>query len=440
MNQLINDMKLWQRAFLWLLVLAPFFFASYNFATWYTSQLDFVGSYYFQWEKNIPVIPWTIIPYWSIDLFYGISLFICTTKQELNAHGKRLLTAQVIAVISFIAFPLMFSFNRPDITGTTGAMFDVLYSFDKPFNQAPSLHITLLIILWDVYVRHLSLVFRVICHFVSILILISVLTTYQHHFIDIPSGFLLGLFCIWLWPNNKESPIKTFKFSLDPRRLKMAGFYIIGTIFATSIALYFEGLVLLFLWPAWSMLMVASCYLFFGDNGFQKNGKGKLSYAAYWMLLPYLIAARINAYLWTRKYATANLIVDDVYLGRFPSEKYILKNNYSTVIDLTAEFNAPDTNVEWISIPCLDLVSPEKNKLIQAALSIENALGKGPVLVCCALGYSRSALSIILWLVMSKRTETIQKAVEQIKFIRPNIVIKKSDYNHLKKALLLSLG
>jgi hypothetical protein len=28
------------------------------------------------------------------------------------------------------------------------------------------------------------------------------MTTYQHHFIDIPTGFLLGLLCLWLWPRE----------------------------------------------------------------------------------------------------------------------------------------------------------------------------------------------------------------------------------------------
>ena len=33
-----------------------------------------------------------------------------------------------------------------------------------------------------------------------VLIGASVLTTYQHHFIDLPTGFALGWLCVWLWP------------------------------------------------------------------------------------------------------------------------------------------------------------------------------------------------------------------------------------------------
>ena len=113
-----------------------------------------VGSVVFAWERRIPFLPWTIIPYWSIDILYGISLFVCTSERELDTHARRLLTAQVIAVTCFILFPLTFTFARPEADGLAGLLFDSLGRFDKPFNQAPSLHIALLVILWDRYARH----------------------------------------------------------------------------------------------------------------------------------------------------------------------------------------------------------------------------------------------------------------------------------------------
>ncbi len=137
-------------------------------------------------------MPWTIIPYWSIDVLYGISLFVCTTRRELDTHAFRLLTAQVIAVTCFILFPLTFTFARPDVDGVSGLLFDSLGKFDKPFNQAPSLHIALLIILWDRFARHVPVWARWVLHGWFALIGLSVLTTYQHHFIDIPTGMLLG--------------------------------------------------------------------------------------------------------------------------------------------------------------------------------------------------------------------------------------------------------
>src|SRR5882724_8274605 len=88
----------WRRAILWLAFLGPFFFASYGLANYLASQHSDVGAVVFEWERQIPFIPWTIIPYWSIDLLYAISVFLCTSRAELDAHARRLLTCQIGAV------------------------------------------------------------------------------------------------------------------------------------------------------------------------------------------------------------------------------------------------------------------------------------------------------------------------------------------------------
>ena len=138
----------WRRALLWLALLGPFFFASYGFANWMAGRHAELPVMAFGWETQIPFVPWTIVPYWSIELFYAISFFLCRRRLELDRHALRLFSAQLIAVTCFLLWPLRFSFERPEIDGVCGWLFDVLLGFDKPFNQAPSLHIVLLIVLW----------------------------------------------------------------------------------------------------------------------------------------------------------------------------------------------------------------------------------------------------------------------------------------------------
>ena len=145
----------WRRAALWLAGLAPFFYLTYGTANRLASLRPAMPAVVFGWERHIPFLDWTILPYWSINLFYGASLFVCATPAELDRHGRRLLTAQVIAVACFLVVPLRFTFERPKTGGAAGLLFDALTSFDRPFNQAPSLHIALLVILWDLYARHL---------------------------------------------------------------------------------------------------------------------------------------------------------------------------------------------------------------------------------------------------------------------------------------------
>src|SRR6185369_13335509 len=218
----------WKAAALWLAFLGPFFFASYGLANWLAGRRAGVGSIAFDWERHIPFLAWTILPYWSIDLFYAVSPFVCSTRQELSVHVRRLLAAQLLCVACFLAFPLRFSFDRPAADGLFGALFTALAGFDKPFNQAPSLHIALLVILWVRYAAHLGKIERVILHVWFSLIAISVLTTYQHHFLDIPTGLWAGLFCLWLIP---EKPVESGERSREPKRLRLAFTY--GTAGAT---------------------------------------------------------------------------------------------------------------------------------------------------------------------------------------------------------------
>jgi hypothetical protein len=145
----------WVRAICWLLFLTPFFYLSYGAANEIAaSRLD-VPSIVFDWGRQIPFLAWTIVPYWSINAFYGLSLLVCSTRAELDGHARRLVTAQIGAVACFVLFPLKFTFRQPHTTGLPGFLFDALTTFDKPFNQAPSLHIALLVILWKLYARHL---------------------------------------------------------------------------------------------------------------------------------------------------------------------------------------------------------------------------------------------------------------------------------------------
>ena len=190
----------WKRASGWLLFLAPFFLLTYCGSNALAAHRHGVRSIVFQWERHIPFLPWTIVPYWSLDALYVFSVYVCTTRAELTAHARRLITAQAIAVLCFVLFPLQFGFERPNGLGFAGALFHTLWRVDRPFNQAPSLHIALLVIVWRLYATHVRSRARWLLHAWCALIAASVLTTYQHHVFDVPTGALVGWFSIRLWP------------------------------------------------------------------------------------------------------------------------------------------------------------------------------------------------------------------------------------------------
>ncbi|WP_150782528.1 phosphatase PAP2/dual specificity phosphatase family protein [Pseudomonas fluorescens] len=419
-------------AVLWLLLLAPLFFASYGFATWVTSQRNDVGTFVFDWESAMPFLAWTIVPYWTIDLLYGFSLLLPNSRHELKRHALRLLSAQVIAVCCFLLWPLRFTFDRPELDGVFGWLFAVLAGFDKPFNQAPSLHIALLVILWVLYQRHSRGLWRWLVHGWFALIGISVLTTYQHHFIDLPTGALAGWLCVWLWPLEHPSPSSSLRLATDPKRWRLALRYGVGAVIFAIPAFRLGGGWLWLIWPAVALLMVALNYALLDAAGFQKRVDGRLSPPARWLFAPYIAAAWINSRLWTRKQPQPNEVVDNVWLGRLPDTNQLAP--FKAIVDLCAELPLNPRGRVYQSIPVLDLIAPSAEQCLAAAQAIERLRWHGPLLVCCALGYSRSATAVAAWLLHSDRASTVDAAVAMIQAARPDVVVHAAHRQALEAA------
>ncbi|MDQ6802371.1 MAG: phosphatase PAP2/dual specificity phosphatase family protein [Acidobacteriota bacterium] len=412
----------WRRAIAWLLFLGPFFFASYGFANWLASRRAHVGAIVFGWEHAIPFMAWTIVPYWSIDVLYVISIFICTIRNELNRHAQRLLTVQVVSILFFIAVPLRFSFDKPDAHGLFGALFTALGSFDKPFNQAPSLHIGLLVIIWTRFAAHVATRWRWLLHAWMVLIGLSVLTTYQHHFIDLPTGLTVGFIALWALPDDVESPLRQFALTGDRQRKRLAFAYAIGALACAGLA-FLGGAWLWFFWLAAALALVATNYVALGERGFQKGASGQLSVGARGLYAPYLAAAFINSRMWTRRHRQPAEVVDGIWIGRIPGD--LRNSKFASVVDLTAELSCgPFGDRFYRSVPVLDLTVPCSASLHEAAEAIEVARQRGPVLVCCALGYSRSAAAVVAWLLMTHRAETVACAMAIVRKARPAIVLK----------------
>ena len=417
----------WGRALLWLAFLGPFFFATYGLANWLASRRgelgSAVGSVVFDWEHSIPFLPWTIVPYWSIDLFYGLSLFVCASRAGLDVHVRRLLCAQAVAVTCFLLFPLHFTFQRAAMDGVFGWMFDVLMGFDQPFNQAPSLHIALLVILWTLFSRHVSGSWLWILHAWFALIGASVLTTYQHHFIDIPTGLWLGWFCVWLFPNGAPSLLSAARVTSDPCRRALALRYGSAAVAVGVLALLGGGWALWLLWPAGSLALVAAVYAYLGEAAFQKQADGAMSAAAWWLLAPYIAGAWLNSRWWTRSVATADAVVPGVLLGRLPTGIDREPHGAGAIVDMTAELPCVRGGEHYASVPQLDLVPPSVPQIERSVGAIEQAFAYPPVLVCCALGFSRSATAIAAWLLASGRATSLADAIERVRSARPAVVL-----------------
>ncbi|HEU4771178.1 MAG TPA: phosphatase PAP2 family protein [Candidatus Udaeobacter sp.] len=188
--------------------LSALFLVVYGGCNWITAHSENVGTFYFAWERGIPFVPFFILPYMSIDLFFIAAPFVCRTDRELSILVKRIAAAIILAGICFLVFPLRFAFPRPHADGSLGAVFDWFRGMDAPYNLLPSLHAALTLILLDIYLNQLRGFIRVAVMIWFVLIALSPVLTYQHHVIDIVGGFVLAMLCLWLfrWPDFRSLP------------------------------------------------------------------------------------------------------------------------------------------------------------------------------------------------------------------------------------------
>ena len=393
----------WFLALLWLAVLTPFFFLTYGFANSVTAQRAFVPSIVFGWERTVPFLAWTIVPYWTSDLLYGLSLLVCATRRELNTHVKRLVAAQVISVACFLAFPLRCVFERPETHGFFGWLFDVLLGFDKPFNQAPSLHVSLAVILWSRFSTHLQGFWRTAMGAWLALVSLSTMTTYQHQFLDLPTGALAGLLTIALFPDG----------SRDRRgqRLRLATFYASGALLFAAVACKVGSVGWILLWPAAGTLVVVVIYVADWPGAFRQP-------AVRLIAAPYVAAAWMNSRWWTRGEIAAQEIADGVWLGRAPG-----RFDGRSIVNLAAELHIRARGAACTNVPMLDLLTPPQPQLEEGVAAIESFALQRPTLVCCALGYERSASVVAAWLVSTGRAASMEQAVAMIRERRPRVVL-----------------
>ena len=428
-----------------LALVGALFYTSYGLSNHYAASLAYVPEVAFAWERGIPFWAWTIVPYWSLNLMYAAAFFLCRNAREQNRYVARLVSAQIVATTCFMLFPLHFGWPKPPTDGLWGVMFDSLVAFDLPYNQSPSLHIALSIIVGAFYWTRFPKIRLPILLWQS-LITLSVLTTYQHHFIDVPTGALLGWLVLWAIPQHGVSPfrrpfdtqgrLKTSEASFAKtseasfceaktspatrsREIKIAMLYLAGAVLSALPSL-FGGAWLWMLWVSVSLSVVAFAYLTGNAAVFQKQADGRLSAAATVLLLPYLMGVRLNMAYWLRGKAKTAQVRDDVWIGSISG----ISDGLPAVLDVCAEYPHPRYRGAYRVLPLLDMVAPSENDLMQAASLLEELRRQhGKVLTCCALGYGRSAAVVLTWLLVYGGCRDLAQATAELKQARPQMVL-----------------
>ncbi len=401
--------------------LSILFLIVYSGCNWITGQRTHVGSFYFQWERVIPFVPFMILPYMSIDLFFIAAPFLCRTDEELRVFSRRVVAAILIAGLCFLLFPLRFAFPRPHADGWFGAIFDWFRGMDSPFNLLPSLHAALLLLLVDLYARKLRGVFLLAAMTWFFLIGLSPVLTYQHHVIDIVGGFLLAGYCLYFFREQSLAlPV------VVNRRIGL--YYAAGAAIALLMVAIFWPWGILLLWPAIALGIVASAYFGAGPDIFHKTN-GKLPWSTRFVLAPCLLGQYFSLLYYRRQCRSWDEVTPRIWiggkLGRRAANKALLAG-VTSVLDLSAEFSEakPFRNTNYGNIPVLDLTAPTQTQLTEMSEFISNQSRTGTVYVHCKIGYSRSAAAVAAYLIMNGKANTANEAFAIIRQVRPSIVIR----------------
>jgi hypothetical protein len=272
-----------------------------------------VPEIFWPWERHMPFWAWSIVPYWTLNLFYAAAFFCCQNRAQIHRLLQQLLLAQAIAVLCFIAYPLTFTWEKPLTDGLTGRLFSALAGFDQPYNQAPSLHIILTMIIGRFYWYRFAQWARPLWLAWLLLIAVSVLTTYQHHFIDIPTGVLVGCLVLWLlpWQGNQAASFAVFRFPSNPflslpkpkrspAHLRWLWLYASGAVVLSLLAFGLQAAWYGLFWPALALLWLAAVYGHADAAAWQKQVSGKHTLAVSLFALPLRLMYRANMVYWLR--------------------------------------------------------------------------------------------------------------------------------------------
>ena len=411
---------------LWAMIMGLFFFLIYGSTNQISSLTAPHPSYLWSWERQIPFVPELIVPYMSSDLLFVLGFLLAPTRSVIQRLAVRCGLAIVISSIFFVIMPLQFSFPRPQVEGWPTVMFEIL-SLDQPYNQFPSLHISLGFISWYVVRSRLGLVGRLFAVSWLLAIFVSTLLVYQHHAIDLVGGAIMVFVLYWLIPERAPSELK-LNF-VTPRHLHMALRYLIVATIAVVIAFNTGSdqilISMLFGWIAASLLLVSGSYVL-GANGFlrkRREGYAPLIWLLYW---PYLLGSDLNWRYWRTRVPLMSKVAVGIWIGARPGRRdweEIGGNGISSVVDLVPELAGTTPSIlPHTHIPLLDIAIPDPAILDKIARQIDECVEKGGVYVYCALGMSRSVLAVCAWLI--RNGSTTQEALEVLDRARPERVTR----------------
>lgn len=402
----------------WLLYMGGLFFLLYGSANEFAGASAPHLSVVLDWEHSIAFIPAFIVPYMSLDVVFVIVFLLAHTRFELRVLALRTAFIILASVLIFVIFPLQFSYEKP-AADSFGFLFKLLEA-DKPFNQLPSLHVSFTVVFWFSMKSHMpNKGATCLLAIWLILIIISIVFVFQHHFIDLPSGLLMGIVAVYLFKEGRNENL--LNLFMTPRHLKMAIYFLLGS--AIFMVLSFK-VSPLFMYLFISMLSVSLIYAF-GANHFLLANNGPKRSLKWLLFAPYFLGCKLSWYCYKRTLPLCAKVDEGVFVGRHPSfceYKNLDALGITQVINLASELQFNKTALIQHRFNFLDQTIQDPASLHKVVLLIEEKKSEG-IYVHCALGLSRSILVIWAWMIFKGKSHPEIKA--HLTQIRPRFVQSK---------------
>jgi protein-tyrosine phosphatase/membrane-associated phospholipid phosphatase len=419
-------------------LLSLLFVIIYGGTNWFTSRRPDadVKTWYFAGElRLIPYVPLLIIPYMSIDGLFFLAPFLCRDEREMRLFARRIVFSILIAAAFFLFLPLKLQWpQRPRVDGWFGEFVErsctAPFLMEYPHNLFPALHITLCLILSDIYARHTRGIVRALSYAWFALIAVSTILTWQHHLVDVGGGALLAGFAFYLFraPERRREVVTNVRVGCCYAAAAAALVPLAATVWPGGVFL---------LWPAAGLGMTAGAYFGIGPGVFRK-ADGRLPLSTRVVLAPVLIGQYLSLVYYSRRCRARDEVAPGLLVGRVLTEREAasaVRDGVTAVLDLTAEFTeAPSfRKITYRNIPVLDLTAPTCNQLREAVAFLTREIAKGTVYLHCKIGFSRSAAVAGAYLLASRQAATVDEAISRLRRARPSIVIRPEAVHALRE-------
>jgi len=412
--------------------LSLLFIVVYGTTNWLASLRPDVPVFFFNWERSIPFVPFFILPYLSIDLFFVAAPFICRSIGELRTLALRVVAAIAVAGLCFVIVPLRCAFPPVTLHGWFGNVFASFLALDRPDNLLPSLHAALGLILFHLYFRRTRGFARTAICVWFFLIALSPLLTHQHQVADIVTGMALAGYCFYAIRAEREPR------NLVRPRCDLAMLYLGAAIPLFAAAAFDPKRWAILGWIAISLVLVSAAYFGMGPRIFRKRADGTMPLSSFFAVGPCILGQFLSLLYYRGKISAYTRITPAALIGRRPNQREaaeLCESGVTAVLDLGAELPEVPAlrSLNYLCVPILDLTAPTPEQLDLAARFISAEAESGQVYVHCKIGYSRSAAAIAAYLLFSQQAKTVTEAIALIRQLRPGIVMSRAALKALEE-------